>query len=87
MSGRFLPRQAALDSLLTKHRRAVSVGRGFRLTRPHDNPERKIARRFLSGANKSKKPFKAKNPQAMATYVPEVAKTDLQKQVRTVASG
>jgi len=58
---------AALDPPLTKRRTAVSVGRGFRLTRPHDDPERKIARRFLLGAdsvspdpdaaNKSRKPF------------------------------
>jgi len=53
-------------------RKAVSVGRRFRLARSLADPEQKIARRFPSGAdsvspdpnttNKSEKPFEVRNP-------------------------
>jgi len=65
-------------------RRAVSVGHGLRLARPPANPERKSqggSRRAQIPSRPTpilqtslKKPFEAKNPHAMATYVPEVAR-------------
>ena len=84
MSGRSLPGQAALDPPLTKvagrspsgtvsvspdplltpseNHKAVPIGRRFCLARP----------RYCKQSLKS--PFEAKNPQAMAAYVPEVAR-------------
>ena len=72
MSGRFLPRQAALDPLLTKVARWSPLGADYRLARPPIDLEQKITKRFPLGAdsvsldpdttNKSGKPFKVKIP-------------------------
>ena len=65
-------------------RGAVSIGHRLRLARPPTNPEQKSQGGSRQARIPSrptpilqtnlKKPFRAKNPQAMATYVPEVAR-------------
>jgi len=65
-------------------RRAVPVGRSLRLARPPANPERKSqggSRRAQIPSRPTptlqtslKKPFEAKNPEAVATYILEVAR-------------
>ena len=84
MSGRFLPRQAALDPPLTKVAGRSPSDAVYVSPDPHTNPELKSqagsrraqipSRPTATLQTSSKKPFEAKNPQAMAAYVLEVAR-------------
>ena len=73
-----------LDPLLTKVAGRSRSGAESVSPDPLNDPEQKIARRFPSGADsispdpnttpKTKSLSRQKNPQSMATYVPEVAR-------------
>ena len=82
MTGRFLLGDAAPDPLLTKRHRKVSVGPSSP-SRPTPSENCKAVSRQVQIPSHptptlqnefEKKPFEAQNPQAMATYVPEVAR-------------
>jgi len=87
MSGRFLPGQAALDPLLTKVAGWSRSGANSVSPDPLLTPSKKLQGGFRRSAIPSRptltlqanlKNLSRKKSQAMATYVPEVAKTDLQ---------
>ena len=86
MSGQFLPGDAAPDPPRTKRRGEVFVELKIPSRPTPSRPRAKVARRFSVGRrsrlvttptlkNESEKSLsRPKNPQAMATYVPEVAR-------------